>query len=76
MFLLEFLCLLMNDACRSWMIEILSLMKLFLKNDGWMNLGSYMKYWVGLVIESCLKNREHEKTKYEIQLYKALWNIL
>jgi len=24
-----------------------------------------------VVIKSCLKNREHEKTKYEIQLYKV-----
>jgi len=35
-----------------------------------------MKYWVRLVIKTCLKNREHEKTKYELQLYKVLWNIL
>jgi len=31
-----------------------------------------MKYRVRLVIKSCLKNREQEKTKYEIQLYKDL----
>ena len=30
-----------------------------------------MKYRVRLVIQS-LKSREHEKTKYEIQLYKDL----
>jgi len=43
MFFLEFLCLLMNDACMNhgW-LKYLSLMKLFLKNDGWMNLGSYV----------------------------------
>jgi len=43
MFFLEFLCLLMNDACmdHGW-LKYLSLMKLFLKNDGWMNLGSYV----------------------------------
>ncbi len=36
----------------------------------------FMKYWVRLVIKKKLKNREHEKTKYEIQLYEVLWNIL
>ena len=32
--------------------------------------------WSKVVMKSCLKNREHEKTKYEIRLYKVLWNIL
>jgi len=43
MLFLEFLCLLMNDACmgHGW-LKYLSLMKLFLKNDEWMNLGSYV----------------------------------
>jgi len=27
-------------------------------------------------MKSWLENREHVKTKYEIQLYKILWNIL
>jgi len=46
--------------------------------EWWMNesLIICMKYWVRLVIKSCLKNRVHEKTKYEIQLYKVQWNIL
>jgi len=41
-------------------------------NESWIIC---MKYWVRLVIKSCLKNREHQITKYEIQLYKVLWNI-
>jgi len=41
-------------------------------NESWIIC---MKYWVRLVIKSCLKNKEHGKIKYEIQLYKVLWNI-
>ena len=61
----------------SWMIEIFEFDEVVFE-EWWMNESWIicMKYWVRLVIKSCLKNREHEKTKYEIQLYKVLWNIL
>jgi len=61
----------------SWMIKIFEFDEVVFE-EWWMNKSWIisMKYWVRLVIKSCLKNREHEKTKYEIQLYKDLWNIL
>jgi len=61
----------------SWMIKIFEFDEVVFE-EWWMNESWIicMKYWVRLVIKSCLKNKEHEKTKYEIQLYKDLWNIL
>jgi len=40
----------------------------------WMN-ESWM-YWVGCFIKSCLRNREHQKTQYEIQSFKKYFSMM
>jgi len=35
-----------------------------------------MKCWVRLVMKSCLKNREHEKTQYEIQSFIKYFSMM